>query len=116
MEFFRVGRVAIGTLLAAAILAACGGATPGSTGAMPQGAIPQPLPPASAQVTRDGSWMLPEARHEQLLYASLQTTCCAKSGADVYVFPARKGSLSENFGSPRTRCSVFAPMPRGTCS
>jgi hypothetical protein len=37
--------------------------------------------------------MLPEARHEQLLYASVQTTCCAKSGADVYVFSREKGKL-----------------------
>lgn len=37
--------------------------------------------------------MLPEAKQTDLLYASIQTTCCASSGADVDVFSYPKGNL-----------------------
>jgi hypothetical protein len=37
--------------------------------------------------------MLPEAKSTDLLYASIQNTCCATSGADVDVFSYPKGKL-----------------------
>jgi hypothetical protein len=37
--------------------------------------------------------MLPEAQHDNLLYVSVQTTCCTGSGADLYVFSFPAGKL-----------------------
>jgi hypothetical protein len=55
------------TLCAAlAVFAACGGSQPpvGAPGAMPETSA------IAAHVERDGSWMLPEAKSEDLLYVS----------------------------------------------
>jgi hypothetical protein len=62
---FRVPAI---VLVAVFMLAGCSGSQNAPASVLPQGAITQPLPPASAHVTRDGSWMLPEATSEDLLY------------------------------------------------
>ena len=60
------GRYALSSCVAAAMLAGCGGLHPpiGAPGAMPQ------TPAIAAHADRGGSWMLPEAKSEDLLYAS----------------------------------------------
>lgn len=75
-----------GTLLAAAaMLAGCGGSQPPIAA---PGAIPQ-SPAVATHAERGGSWMLPEARGEDLLYADL-----SGANADViYVFSYPKGKL-----------------------
>jgi hypothetical protein len=78
-------RGALGTALSAAILAGCGGT---QNGAVPQGVTAQ-----SRVHQASGSWMSAEAQSEDLLYASVQTTCCAARGADVYVFSYPQGKL-----------------------
>jgi hypothetical protein len=78
-------RGALGTALSAAILAGCG--------AMHNGVVPQGVAAQSTVHQASGSWMSPEAQGEDLLYASVQTTCCATGGADVEVFSYPQGKL-----------------------
>ena len=85
MNSIDLGGYALSSCLAAAILAGCGGSQPpiGAPGAMLQSrAIP-------TQTAHGGSWMLPEAKGEDLLYV-------ASSRSDQYsvsVFSYRSGKL-----------------------
>ena len=73
------------TGVAAALLAGCGGSSLSTGG----------LPPSNATLPASlgKSWMSPEAKSSDLLYASIQNTCCASGGADVDVFSYPKGKL-----------------------
>lgn len=65
MNVSGTSRYALNTCVAAAILAGCGGSQPiGAPGAMPQSSQ------IAAHATRGGSWMLPEAKSSDLLYAT----------------------------------------------
>jgi hypothetical protein len=66
MKNVDFGRCALGICLAAAMLAGCGGSQPpiGAPGAMAQNRA------AAAHPDHSGSWMLPEAKSEALLYLS----------------------------------------------
>jgi hypothetical protein len=68
---------------AVTMLAGCSGSQPpiGVTGAMPQS-----LAPVSVQAAHKGSWMLPEAKNEDLIYIS-------DDGSSVYVFSYPAGKL-----------------------
>ena len=83
MMSLNLGRYALCGAVAAALLAGCGGSQPpiGAPGAMPQSSA---LQSQSAQRDRSGSWMLPEATSEDLLYVS--------DGfyGDVFVYSYRK--------------------------
>ncbi len=70
-------RYAASSCVAAAVLASCGGSQPpiGAQGAMPRSRV------ASAHSDRSGSWMLPEAKGEDLLYISDFRT------VKVYAYP-----------------------------
>ena len=60
------GRYTLGLIVAAAVLAGCGGSQPpiGAPGAMPQTSA------IAAHADRGKSWMLPEAKAENLLYVA----------------------------------------------
>jgi hypothetical protein len=91
--------------VAAALLAGCGGSQPpiGAPGAMPQTSS------IAAHAEGAKSWMLPEAKDDDLLYASVQTSCCVNYGADVFVFSYPDGKLVG--GLSVTRDTMF-----GLCS
>jgi hypothetical protein len=61
-----VGRYVLGSYVAAAMLAGCGGSQPpiGATGAMPQTSA------VATHADRGKSWMLPEATSQDLLYVT----------------------------------------------
>jgi hypothetical protein len=82
MKFADFGRYALCSYVAAAMLAGCGGSQPpvGALGAMPQS------PGIATHAERGGSWVLPEAKGEDLLYVSN-----GSSEVDVYSYP--KGSM-----------------------
>lgn len=84
-------RYALAGCAAAMLLAGC--AT--RQDALPTGGIGAPAQSGASIVrgARRGSWMLPEAQDEDLLYASTQTTCCTSSPYDVYVFGYPSGQL-----------------------
>ncbi len=77
------GRYVLSSCAAAAILSGCGGSQPpvGALGAMPQSQSTLP----GANLRRRGSWMLPEAKSEDLLYANV-----ADSKIHVYSYPGGK--------------------------
>jgi hypothetical protein len=68
----------------AALLAACGGSQPpiGAPGAMPQASA------VATRAQRDGSWMLPKAKGDDLLYVS-----ASGSSSQVLVLSFPKGNL-----------------------
>jgi hypothetical protein len=83
MKSLGLSRNALAMGAAAALLAGCGGSQPpiGEPGAMPQSRL------IAMHADRGKSWMLPEARSEDLLYAS-----DVRNGVvDVYSYP--QGSL-----------------------
>lgn len=93
MRTLALSRDALCSLVAAALLAGCGGAQPpiAALGASPQS------PAIAAHAARGGSWMLPEAKSEDLLYVS------TSGGVSVFSYPRGKleGSLAglqEPFG------------------
>jgi hypothetical protein len=113
MKVSEFSRYALCVGIAVAMLAGCGGSQPpiGAPGAMPQSAI-------ATHANRGGSWMLPEAKSEDLLYAS-------SLGAYVYVlsFPQGKlvGKLAGFSGSLSNECvdssgDVFIPNSTGSGS
>ena len=61
-----INRFALTSFMTVAVLAGCGGSQPpiGAPGAMPQSAA------IAGHTSRDGSWMLPEAKNHDLLYVS----------------------------------------------
>ncbi|MGB6952957.1 MAG: hypothetical protein WBE15_13540 [Candidatus Cybelea sp.] len=96
MRILGFNRSALLICAAAAMLAGCGGSQPpiGAPGAMPQ---------TSARAThadRGKSWMLPEAKAEDLIYLS------APTGVYVYTYPKGKhvGTLT-GFGYPLYECA-----------
>lgn len=91
-------RYALSSCVAAAMLAACGGSQSpiGAPGAMQHGTA-MTTPAAS-----DGSWMLPEAKNENLLYVGSYVT------DDVYVYSYPKGKLVgtlTGITDPQSLCS-----------
>jgi hypothetical protein len=81
MRSLGLSRYALSSCVAAALLTGCGGSQPpfGAPGAMQQGRE------IATQVDRSGSWMLPEATSEDLLYA---TGGCG--GTCVLAYPSGK--------------------------
>jgi len=83
--------------VAAATLAGCGGSQPpiGATGAMPQSAA------VATHADRGKSWMLPEAKNEDLLYVS-----GGNNAVTIYSYKTRKlvGTLT-GFIEPEGLCS-----------
>jgi len=86
-----LSRYALSCCVAAAMLAGCGGSQPpiGASGAMPQTSV------SAAHVERDGSWMLPEATSDDLLYVTNY------SYVSVYSYPEGKlvGTLKSFYSS-----------------
>ncbi|MGA7353800.1 MAG: hypothetical protein WA431_18265 [Candidatus Cybelea sp.] len=87
MESLELGRYALGMGAASAMLVGCGGSQPpiGAPGAMPQTSA------IATHADRGKSWMLPEAKGEDLLYVA----ACGGSGVSVFSYPRGKlvGSL-----------------------
>jgi hypothetical protein len=77
MKSLGFGRYALCSCVAAAMLAGCGGSQPpiGAPGAMPQSRT------VATRAQHGGSWMLPEAKSEDLLYVS------SHSWVSVYTYP-----------------------------
>jgi hypothetical protein len=80
MEISRFGRCALFSSLAVAMLTGCAGSQPPVT----QTGL-TPLTKPNAPIARGKSWMLPEAKNEDLLYLS--------TGFDVYAYSYPKGKL-----------------------
>jgi hypothetical protein len=100
MRSLGFGRCALGMCAAAAIFAGCGGSQPpiGAPGAMPQ---------TSALAThgdRGTSWMLPEAKNEDLLYVT-NSDNSGGGTVSVYAYPSGKnvGGL-DGFDNPVGSC------------
>jgi hypothetical protein len=104
MRISGLSRCAFGICAAAAMLAGCGGSQPpiGTPGTMPQsGAV-------VAHADRSGSWMLPEARSEDLLYVS------SDRGLFAFSYPRLKEVGQLAVGGGFGLCSdangnIFAP-------
>jgi len=98
MKRLSLSRAGLG-LSAAALLAACGGSQPpiGAQGAMPQS------PAIARHARRGGSWMLPEAKSEDLLYASDYKN----STVWTYSYPG---------GDEVGKLTGFPAEPAGLCS
>src|SRR5579871_2302761 len=75
MKGLGLGRNALCSCVAAAVLTGCGGSQPpiAAMGAMPQSSA------AVTQAKHRGSWMLPEAKNDDLLYVSNSYTVTAYS-------------------------------------
>jgi hypothetical protein len=89
MKHSEYSGYALSWCVAAALLAGCGGS---QSPIAARGAVPQRSAIAT-HADRGGSWMLPEAKSEDLLYASIETTCCVPGSGDVYVFSYPQGKL-----------------------
>ena len=78
MRSLDFGRYALCSCMAAAMLAGCGASQPpiGAQGTMPQSRVA-----ATTHANRGGSWMLPEAQTQDLLYVANSTT------VTVYSYP-----------------------------
>ncbi|HET6274542.1 MAG TPA: hypothetical protein VFE16_01225 [Candidatus Cybelea sp.] len=96
MKNLDFGRYLLGSLVVAAMLAACGGSQPpiGAPGTMPQG------PEVATHTGRGGSWMLPEAKAGGLIYAAggCGSVC-------VFSFPKAKLVGSLDVADPNGACS-----------
>jgi hypothetical protein len=88
---------------AAAMLAGCGGSQPpiGAPGALPQSRA------IATQGAHGGSWMLPDAKSDDLLYVSLSDR--ESNGDEIYVFSYPKGKLVGGLSLPQD-------YPMGLCS
>jgi hypothetical protein len=96
MKTADFGRCTLGICVAVAMLAGCGGSPPiGAPGAMLQASA------ISAPATHGKSWMLPEAKNEELLYVS-----GGNGAVTIYSYKTRKlvGTLS-GFNEPEGLCS-----------
>jgi|HubBroStandDraft_4_1064222.scaffolds.fasta_scaffold171772_1 hypothetical protein len=97
MRSLDFNRYAFSICVAVAILAGCGGSQPpiGAPGAMPQS------PAIATHAVHGTSWMLPEAKSEDLLYVSDGST----DSVFVYSYKSRQqvGNLT-GFGSPYGQC------------
>ena len=77
-----------GIVGAAALLAACGGPQ------APQAAYPDTVAQRVVAVSdHGGSWMSPDAHRKTLLYAAVQTSCCASGGKNLFAFVYPSGRL-----------------------
>src|ERR1700729_4196849 len=95
MNIVGLSRSALGMSLAVAMLAGCGLAQTVGPGIMPQGAAPAGI------AAHGNSWMLPEAKGEDLLYVSSVGT------NEVYVFSypqGKKVGTLANFDDPTGKC------------
>jgi hypothetical protein len=93
-----LARYALSFGAASALLAGCGGTQPpiGAPGTMPQSRA------IATHTERGGSWMLPEAKSQKLLYVSSDAT------KEVYIFEYPKLKLLttlSGFESPEGLCS-----------
>jgi hypothetical protein len=81
MKSLGFGRYALSGCVATVLLTACGGSQPpiGAAGAMPQSRA------IATYADRGGSWMLPKAKHTDLLYAA-----DAHGGVFVFTYPNGK--------------------------
>jgi len=99
MKTFDLSRYALGGCVAVAMLAGCGGSQQpiGAPGAMPQTSA------LATHADRGKSWMLPEAKADDLLYISNVYT------VTVYSYPKGKhvGTL-KGFYEPFGECSDSA--------
>jgi hypothetical protein len=86
--------------VAVVMLAACGALREAQDATQPPIAAPGVVQQTSiaTHADRAKSWMLQEAKHDDLLYASVQTTCCVKYSADVFVFSYPNGKLVGELG------------------
>ena len=95
----RVNALALS--LAASILAGCGGSQPpiGAPGAMPQSRA------IATHAQSGGSWMLPEAKSEDLLYVSVYDNQTSSGNVFVFSYSTRRlvGTLS-GFFNPTRAC------------
>ncbi|MGB8909643.1 MAG: hypothetical protein WCC84_12940, partial [Candidatus Cybelea sp.] len=96
MKILALSRHAVCIGVAAALLARCGGSQPliGAPGAMPQSHA------IATHAERGGSWMLPEAKRNDLLYANVN--------GYLYVFTYPRGKLLKTIGgldNPGKLCS-----------
>jgi hypothetical protein len=101
MRSTRVSRLVL-SISALVLLAACGGSQPpiGAPGTMPESRA------TAAHADHRGSWMLPEAKNDDLLYASNQSA--VDEGVYVYSYPKRKlvGELTGfSYNTPAGLCS-----------
>ena len=104
MGISGLSRYALTSCVTAALLAGCGGSSPpiGAPGAMPQ------RPAISQHPGRGGSWMLPEAKSENLLY--IAGSANGQNGnAYVYTYPQGHlvGTLT-GFAEPFGECTDSA--------
>ena len=97
MKSLGLSRYALAMGAASVLLAGCGGSQPpvGVPGAMPQTLA------IATHAAHGKSWMLPEAKNQDLLYVSTDN-----SGVYVYAYPSGKieGILYEGFASPQGIC------------
>lgn len=98
-----LGRFMLGSFAAAAILAGCSVSQPpiGASGAMPQS------PAIAMHAERGGSWMLPEAKSEELLYVG------ASKGVFMFSYPKAKEVGEVEAGSRNARWSVCSDPRNG---
>lgn len=104
MKGLDLSRVVLTMGVAAALIAGCGEAQPpiGAPGAIPQ------KRGITNHAEHSGSWMLPEAKSEDLLYVSSRVTsqCTQDCGVHIYSFPAGKNvGLLLGFHSLQRLCS-----------
>jgi hypothetical protein len=101
MRSLGLGGYALCSCVAAALLAGCGGSQPpiGTPGALPQTSM------IATHADRSGSWMLPEAKGDDLLYVVTDAT--KKNAVRVYSYPQGKlvGAVSGLSGKPIGLCS-----------
>jgi hypothetical protein len=109
MRSLDFDRYVLGSMVTAAMLAGCG-ALRQAQGDMPPVGTPDALPQRPAVATHaehGGSWMLPEAQNEDLIYASRHVTRdCDDCTVDVYALQTGKavGAL-RHLPNPQRLCS-----------
>jgi hypothetical protein len=94
-------RYALGAVVVVAMLAGCGGSQVGTPGAMRQAAS------GNVQLAHSGSWMLPEAKHEDLLYVAGLTS---SSPSQIALFAFKYTSLT------LVGTLKLGSLPEGLCS
>ena len=96
MRILRFSRYALLSCAGVAMLAGCGGSQPsiGAPGAMAQTSA------SAAQVERRGSWMLPEASGEDLLYVTDEDA----NSVFVYSYPSGQSVGTLTFSHPVGEC------------
>lgn len=101
MKVRHLSRYSLSVGATAALLAGCGGAQPsiGTPGAMPQSRA------SMMRASGSGSWMLPAAKREALVYVSNPGSSTVPSSVYVYSYPAGKiAGILTGFGSADDEC------------